>query len=255
MNRVTIAIVVILILTVLTIFVGVVIRKKQTSSTKDQETAEETPTEELQEESPTGLALDAELLDQVEKDRFQIAVPLARSWQKDSLLYAVDGSAEAGFSPAGVTIRFVFGSRFDQKNWFTVSFAGERDNYIRAVVPRADYLSNITQSVNFDYYKTRFGQALETAGTDSLIDQSDVFQSSFQLRHGEPNGYLSWYVTFYGSDGSDHRVIDAGTGQPLVEKTADAGLDQEDDFETESPKKTDSSFEETDRSDSSESDF
>ncbi len=111
--------------------------------------------------------------------------------------------------------RYVFVSDKDKFNNFTITFSLETDNFLRARIPKEDYLGDLhvmdTKLWKFNYV-TAF-QITEKEGGKEWRSNNELKSITETLRHGEPNNWLTWTVEYQGINNVFSKKIDANSGK------------------------------------------
>ncbi|TSC90946.1 MAG: Uncharacterized protein CEN92_346, partial [Candidatus Berkelbacteria bacterium Licking1014_96] len=105
-----------------------------------------------------------------------------------------------------------------------ISISVRSKNYVRAIIPKEDYLGSNLVPVRTQYFKVNYTQAFQTAETNGgkewrEKEKDSKYQITATLAHGEPKGYLYWLVEYQLTDGSDKKTIqiDANSGEIVNE--------------------------------------
>lgn len=111
---------------------------------------------------------------------------------------------------------FSYGSIDNQDYWFTVSFSEENSKYIRAILPKEDYLGKKLDPINKSYWKINYMQAFQIAEKfkGSAFKKDKVLKSvSLSLSQNEPKGWLWWVINYTLSDDNEMEVrVNANNG-------------------------------------------
>jgi len=101
---------------------------------------------------------------------------LAIAYRKDAKLVYVRVKIPAGFNSSLFQYTFVYDSNSDQQNHWVITFEKNADNFIRAVIPKQDFLGSDLKQILPLYWKTNFVTALQKA--------EPVIGEAFRREHG-----------------------------------------------------------------------
>lgn len=115
------------------------------------------------------------------------------------------------------TDRYIFVSDKDKTNNWTIAMALDTGNFIRALIPKDDYMGN-PQAMDTNLWKFNYVTALQIAeknGGKDWRENNTLTGVSLILKHTDPNNYLTWNVTYTGENSSFFVKIDANSGNVL----------------------------------------
>lgn len=139
----------------------------------------------------------------------------ATSAHADASWIALNFKVPADLNPQSLTQTFVFGASSDPNNWFTDSIDVSGKS-IRAIIPKSDFLGTDLQTIDQQYWKVGYVDALQTAysnGGNAFMAQHPEAQITLTLSQGAPNSWLWYTITFQGSSGAQKIRISAFDGK------------------------------------------
>lgn len=155
---------------------------------------------------------------------FNTAKQKAALWQTDATLYSSSAKITKSLQWEDVIEVYTFGSPSQPAFWWTISISVRSKNYVRAIIPKEDYLGANLVPVRTQYWKINYVEAFQIAekngGKEWREKQKDNnYQTTTTLVHGEPKGYLYWMIEYQLTDGSDKKTIqiDANSGEVINE--------------------------------------
>ncbi|MFA6422982.1 MAG: hypothetical protein WCW17_00845 [Patescibacteria group bacterium] len=153
------------------------------------------------------------------------AQEIAANWQKDliisNLTIELDSNLETGKSKQ----TFTYASTSNTDYWFTISFSENSQKYVRAIIPKEDYLGNTLKPIQLSYWKINYIQAFQLAEKyqGASYREKNKANVSLSLTQGDPKGWLWWIVTYKSTttSGNVYTVrINANTGEICDENGA-----------------------------------
>ena len=140
----------------------------------------------------------------------QLAKTKAAEWKRDAALYYVSIKLPVSLLPALANETYVFGSASDANNWWTISIAEGSGKYLRAIIPKEDYLGNTLKPINEQYWKTNYLTAFQVAeknGGSTFRTNNIDTEVTMNLSQGEPKGWLWWYAEYKAPSGNSQKII------------------------------------------------
>ena len=181
-----------------------------------KETPSPTPTPSASESSQAPQANDLTNLDpssalsQITAN-YNTAKQKASSWQPDAALYSASAKITKSLEWEDVVEVYTFGTVRETSNWWTISIAIRSKNYIRAIIPKEDYLGSNLKPIAINYWKISYVEAFQIAekngGKEWREKNKDNYQITATLLHAEPKGYLYWMVEYQIIDGTDKKTV------------------------------------------------
>lgn len=192
--------------TVLLVLTGCGLKQKPAETPTDQTTTDPTtPTPDVSAPATDDLSTAAPADAQAGLDQnLTKAKAAAIAWQADATLHYASVDLPASLAPQSGNEVYVFGSAQDGTNWWTYSLSQSTGKFVRALIPKEDYLGTNLIPVNEKYWKMNYIEALQ------LADQNGgaTFRSTNQgtrvttfLSHREPKGWLWWTVEYKAPSG------------------------------------------------------
>ncbi|MBI4023189.1 hypothetical protein HY375_03445 [Candidatus Berkelbacteria bacterium] len=161
------------------------------------------------------------------------ATAAALEWQSDAVLHYVSVELPASLARDSGNEVYVFGSEQDAANWWTYSLSQATEKFVRAIIPKADFLGDQVIPISTQYWKMNFAEALQLAeangGADFRARQPGTRATLF-LSQRAPRGWLWWTVEYKAPSGelftllvnpNRGEVIDE-SGAELAPPTTDA---------------------------------
>lgn len=155
---------------------------------------------------------------------YNTAKQKASSWKPDAVLYSASAKITSSIDFEDIIEVYTFGSTAEPSYWWTISISVRSKNYVRAIIPKEDYLGANLVPTRTQYWKVNYVQAFQTAETNGGKEwrekqKDSKYQITATLAHGEPKGYLYWLVEYQLLDGSDKKTIqiDANSGEVINE--------------------------------------
>ncbi len=115
--------------------------------------------------------------------------------------------------------RYVFISESDTANNWTVTFSQQTGNFIRADIPKSDYLGSLSP-INLTLWKFNYVTALQIAESEGGLkwrEENGFGQAKLTLRHNGANNWLVWLVEYVSGDQTFSKIIDANSGKIVEE--------------------------------------
>lgn len=205
--------------------------KKTTDTTTTDNSATTTTSDTIL--STTNLTnVDPLSLDDLITTNYNLAKSKAQDWQADSVLVNITIKLPRNLAYKQAAETYVFGSNSNPTNWFSFSISEQSSKYIRAVIPKEDYLGSDIKPINATYWKMNYLKAFQLAETNGgstfrgANTNTDIVTT---LANDEPKGWLWWKIEYKSTDTgkfliikvnpNDSTVIDEN-GNPLSTATA-----------------------------------
>lgn len=184
----------------------------KTIQNRNQKNTEETATE----VEITDLTnVDSAEYDEPIKNEYATAAAKAKEANPNLLLAAISVEIPATLGLKSANTRYVFVSDKDVINNWTITFASNTGNFIRAIIPKDDYLDN-PSVMDTKLWKFNYVTALQIAEKDggkTWRESNELRGITITLKHGDPNNWLTWIVNYQGLNSSLTRKIDANSGK------------------------------------------
>ena len=132
-----------------------------------------------------------------------------QEWKTDAVLSAVNIKLPRDLTTNKAIETFVFGSAMDTANWWTFAISESSGKFVRAIVPKEDYLSEVTKPINNQYWKINYLEALQIAeanGGKAFRENNKETQITLTLAHTQPKGWLWWLVEYKTPEGESLKV-------------------------------------------------
>jgi hypothetical protein len=182
--------------------------KKQTTPTptpSPSTSATETPKNDMTNLDPTTVNDDI-------KNNYNTAQQKSTQWLPDAAIYSASAKITPTLDLQDVIEVYTYGSKTQAAYWWTFSISVRSKNYVRAIIPKEDYLGSSLQPIMSQYWKINYIEAFQIAekngGKEWREKQKNTnYQITATLTIGNPKNYLYWTVEYSNSDGSDKKTV------------------------------------------------
>ena len=131
---------------------------------------------------------------------FASAKEKATAWKGDAKLMNLTIKLPKDLSLNSATLTFVFGSESDPDYWFTLTLSESSGKYVRALIPKTDYLGTaINTPVAEKYWLSNYLQAFQIAETYAGKTIRETYPNTevvITLQAAEPKNWLWWLVEY-----------------------------------------------------------
>ncbi|MCX6811273.1 MAG: hypothetical protein NT039_01070 [Candidatus Berkelbacteria bacterium] len=146
------------------------------------------------------------------KNNYTTASQKASQWQSDVALYSASAKIPPSLDWQDTIEVYTFGSQAQPANWWTISISIRSKNYVRATIPKEDYLGSNLKPVMMQHWKINYVEAFQVAekngGKEWREKQKDKnYQITATLAVGDPKSYLYWTIEYQDYTGSDKKTI------------------------------------------------
>lgn len=180
-----------------------------------QQNAQQTTTESVKDLTN----VDPAEYDEPTKKEYAVASTKAVEADSKNALAAMVVELPASLGVSSGNVRYIFTSNLDPTNNWTITFSQETGNYIRAVIPKDDYMGNVpgmdTKLWKFNYVTAL--QIAEKEGGKDWRDNNELKGVTETLKHSDPNNWLTWTVEYQGVNSVFSTKIDANSGKVVTE--------------------------------------
>ncbi|MBI4185520.1 hypothetical protein HY524_00535 [Candidatus Berkelbacteria bacterium] len=188
---------------------------KKTSDTSTSSTTQNQSTSDTQQPSPTGdpnslTGLLPSSINTKVTTNLNLATNAAHAWQSDAVLTYVSVELPATLAPDSGNEVYVFGSAADNTNWWTYSIAQDTGKFVRALIPREDYLGATLDPVNTNYWNMNYVEALQLAESNGGADfrsKNASTRVTIFLSQRAPRGWLWWTVEYTAASGEQLTLL------------------------------------------------
>lgn len=139
-----------------------------------------------------------------------LATNAAKGWREDAVLTYVSVELPASLKPDSGNEVYVFGSAADTNNWWTYSISQETGKFVRALIPKEDYLGATLDPINTQYWNMNYVEALQLAegngGSDFRSANAGTRATTF-LSNRAPRGWLWWTVEYSAPSGEQFTLL------------------------------------------------
>lgn len=158
--------------------------------------------------------LDPADFDNTTKNEYALASAKALEVRTDYQIGAIIVEIGQNLQADSVNTRYVFISPKDTINNWTITISQASNNYIRALIPKADYMGDLP-SMNTKLWQYNYVTALklaEKAGGQDWRGKNDLQSVKLTLAHGGSDNALLWKVEYTGASNNFIVNLDASTG-------------------------------------------
>jgi hypothetical protein len=203
---------VVLVILLFAIVVAVVWNIYDTSKNKKQAAA-------VQETEQAAPKIDLSNADPVDfndttKNELDLAYGKAKEENPDNVLTAIVIDFGPKLDPETVVTRYLFKSEADTANNWLITINAVSHNYIRALIPKSDYMGDLTAIdlalIKFNYV-TAFQLANQNGGSEKL-SASGFSGVEMTLKQDSAKNWLVWNVSYQADSNTDIN-IDAYSGK------------------------------------------
>lgn len=130
-------------------------------------------------------------------------------WKGDAKLVLVSLKLPRSLEVGNATESFTFGSDSDKSYWWNISIAEKTSKYVRAIIPKEDYLGTAANPINSAYWKTNYLEAFQIAeknGGQTFRKNNTDVDITLTLSQSEPKGWLWWVVEYKSTTGSSFKL-------------------------------------------------
>lgn len=157
--------------------------------------------------------------DAIVKKEYAVASEKAVAANPGYKLSAIEVEIDKDITPESVNTRYVFGAPSDTLNNWMITISQVSSNYIRALVPKTDYLGNL-EPINTSLWKYSYVTALQLAeqnGGLSWREKNTLSNLKLTLRHSGVNDWLLWIAEYTGTNSNLTVKLDANSGKVVTE--------------------------------------
>ncbi len=162
------------------------------------------------------------------KEEYALANTKALQANSTNKLAALDIKISADLKPGNSTTSYIYASNDDKNNW-AITFSQSSGNYLRALIPKEDYLGML-QVLNTGLWKfnyvTAFQIAEKTGGADWRAG-NNLTGLTLTLSHLPPKNWLMWTVQYQSKDQTLVKNIDANSGRVIEDYASSTAGNQE----------------------------
>lgn len=159
---------------------------------------------------------DASAVDTIIQQNYNLAKVKALEWKPDAVLVSLSVKMPIDLATNSSDETYIFGSASDGKNWWSFSVSEKTQRYIRAIIPKEDYLGTEVQPINSSYWKSNYGKALQLAEANGgqafrAINSNTAITAT--LHHTEPRNWLWWDLEYKSGDNKISFKINPNTNE------------------------------------------
>jgi type II secretory pathway pseudopilin PulG len=190
-------------------------KKRQDNQTAKQQADQQIKTSEI-----VNLTnVDATDFDAVVKNELDLANTKAKEANLKYQLAALEIEMPGTLLPNTGNDRYVYTADNDKSNNWTITISQSTSNYLRAIIPKDDYLGSL-QPINQGLWKFNYVTALQIAeknGGKDWREKNSPTSLKLTLRHKPPKNWLTWTVEYSTDKETFSKDIDANSGQIIEE--------------------------------------
>ena len=173
---------------------------------------------------------DPTTIDTIINQNYNLAKTKAQEWKPDAVLVSLSVKMPSDLAVGNADETYIFGSATEQADWWSFSISESTSRYIRAIIPKEDYLGTDVKPINSSYWKMNYGkvfQLTDVAGGQSFRASNPGSLITATLHQTQPRGWLWWDVEYKSAtnrllikvDPNKGEVVDE-SGNPLTPGTA-----------------------------------
>lgn len=163
--------------------------------------------------------VDATDFDGVVKSELELANSKATAANPKYQLAALEIEMPGALLPNTGNDRYVYTADNDKLNNWTITISQSTSNYLRAAIPKDDYLGAL-KPINAGLWKYNYVTALQIAeknGGKDWREKNTLTGLKLTLRHKPPKEWLTWTVVYSADKVEFSKDIDANSGQIIEE--------------------------------------
>jgi len=163
--------------------------------------------------------LDPTDFDAVVKKEVAVATEKAVAVNPEFKISAIEVEIGQDLLPESTNTRYVFSAPTEKDNNWMITVAQVSRNYIRALIPKSDYLGEV-EPINAGLWKYNYVTALqlaEKAGGLDWREKNELQSLKMTLRHAGAKKWLLWIVEYKGTSGDLVIQLDANSGNVVTE--------------------------------------
>lgn len=148
--------------------------------------------------------VDAATIDTIIQQNYNLAKVKAQEWKPDAVLVTISVKFPQDLAVNAADETFIFGSASNSNDWWSFSVSEKTSRYIRAVIPKEDYLGTDVQPINLSYWKLNYGKAFqltEANGGQAFRSANQNSSVTATLHQTQPRGWLWWEIEYKSSTG------------------------------------------------------
>lgn len=170
-------------------------------------------------QTPAFLRQDSQAVTGQTTSNLNLAKTKAKAWKADAYLAAYNLKIPQSLASTEAAETFVFGSPSDQTNWWTISL-DKKGGYIRASIPKEDYLGQNLQPIDEKAWVKNYIEALQIAeksGGSDFRTKNPESEISMVLAQTTPNNWLWWKLDYQAATTNMTILVSARDGQAYNE--------------------------------------
>jgi hypothetical protein len=142
------------------------------------------------------------------KEGLELAQNKAKEWQSNAMLTAVQIEIPGSLKKTHLSTRYIFSSTSTSYYYWTIALTSGNENYVRALVPKEDYISTDLKVILPQFWKYNYLEALQIAeqgGGANWRKTHNLGGVKMILSRGQPQGWLYWQVEYIAVGPDDER--------------------------------------------------
>lgn len=141
---------------------------------------------------------------------YAAAQAAAQAWQADAVLTYVSVDVPTTLATGQSNEVYVFGSASDSANWWTYSVSQATGKFVRALIPKEDYLGADIVPINTDYWTMNYVEAFQLAEANGgaafrLLNPNSTI--TLFLSQRAPRGWLWWTAEYAAPSGETFALL------------------------------------------------
>lgn len=158
------------------------------------------------------------------KKELDLADAKAKAYNGNEALAGVELTIPGSLIPRSGNATYIYNQAGDPLNHFTITISQATQTYIRAIIPKEDYYSQLPP-INLKSWKLSYIDALKIAeknGGQDFRSSNDLAEVQMVLKNAEPKGWLYWVITYKTETGSFSAQVDAFSGRYIPQEELNA---------------------------------
>ncbi len=156
------------------------------------------------------------------KNELTLANSKAIEVRPDFKLSMIEVNIDKDLSVNSINTRYIYSSPSDTTNNWVITISASNQSYIRALIPKDDYVGNISSfdiaSLKYNYVTAL--QLAEKAGGLTWREKNTLTGVKLTLKNFGTASQLAWSVEYDANEGTKTINLDATNGKEIVQTTS-----------------------------------
>lgn len=148
---------------------------------------------------PNLIDTDPAAIETIASQNYELAKSKAISWKPDAVVVTAQVKLPADLALNKANETYIFGSASDTVHWWSFSVSEQTGKYIRAIIPKEDYLGTDAKPINVKYWRMNYAKALQLtdkSGGSEFRSANPDTQITATLHQAQPNNWLWWEIEY-----------------------------------------------------------